>query len=137
MIEVLVAAVVGMTLHEAAHAYVARLHGDPTAALLGRATLNPLAHLDPVGSVLLPAASWLLLGVPVGWGRTVPINRLRLRRRGYLLAVAAGPAANLYVSGVFALGGLWSGALVNLVLAGLNLLPVGNLDGRRILQELI
>jgi Zn-dependent protease len=136
------ALLVAATVHEYAHAYVAVRLGDPTPKRLGRLTLNPLAHLDPWGTLLL-----LLVGF--GWAKPVPVNPVYFSdpRRGMLLVAAAGPVANLIL--LVALGSLsrtgfspepgWIWALwlrliyVNAVLAVFNLLPVPPLDGSRIL----
>jgi len=148
--------VFAITLHEAAHGYVARIFGDRTAELQGRITLNPLAHIDPVGTILVPAVLILTakLGGPAfvfGWAKPVPVNfgNLRNPRRDMLWVAAAGPAAN------FAMAVFWAIALkllamtggsvapygllmakvgisVNLVLMALNLLPIPPLDGGRI-----
>ena len=146
------AIIVGLTLHEGAHAWAADRLGDPTPRRLGRLSLNPLVHLDLVGTVLL-----VLLHV--GWGRPVPIDRRYLRqpRRDLLLIALAGPLANLLLA--FALGtilrtGLFQplqvdptgravlellhiAVLLNLVLAVFNLLPVPPLDGSKILTSLL
>jgi Zn-dependent protease len=134
-LEMVVAAALGMVLHEAAHASAAYAGGDPTGYFLGRLTLNPLRHLDPAGSFLVPLCSYLLAGIVVGWGRPVPINRRALSRSAYIAALAAGPAANLWLAAVCWIGGLDAGAVVNLVLAAINLVPVDPLDGGRILEE--
>ena len=148
--------VFAITLHEAAHGYVARIFGDRTAELQGRITLNPLAHIDPVGTILVPAVLILTakLGGPAfvfGWAKPVPVNfgNLRNPRRDMLWVAAAGPGAN------FAMAVFWAIALkllamtggsvapygllmakvgisVNLVLMALNLLPIPPLDGGRI-----
>jgi Zn-dependent protease len=147
-----------ITLHEAAHGYVARRFGDRTAELLGRITLNPLRHIDPIGTVLVPAMLYLTAGPQFifGWAKPVPVNfgNLRHPKRDMLWVAAAGPLAN------FAMAFLWtlalrlafgeSGAMsqglalmarigisVNLVLMALNLLPIPPLDGGRIAVSLL
>jgi Zn-dependent protease len=149
--------VLAITLHEAAHGYVARIFGDQTAWMLGRVTLNPLKHIDPVGTILVPGMM-LLLHVPFlfGWAKPVPVNfgNLRNPKRDMLWVAAAGPAANfamaigwavvVIVSGA---GGAWPseslwtmaqvGYQINLVLMALNLLPVPPLDGGRIAVSLL
>ena len=150
----LIPVVLSLSVHEWAHAWCAFQLGDDTAARAGRLTLNPLEHLDPVG-LLLP-----LLGVPFGWARPVPVDPGRMRgaslRAGIVLVAAAGPLANLLLAlGATLVMGLWarldpsaaasSGAgwkllellaLVNLLLALFNVIPVPPLDGSRILDGL-
>ena len=149
--------VLAITLHEAAHGYVAKLFGDRTAEMLGRVTLNPIRHIDPVGTVLLPGAM-LLLGSPFifGWAKPVPVNfgNLRHPKRDMIWVAGAGPGSNfvqamfwaiLFVastgSGVFGSVGLAKmaqiGIMANLVLMALNLLPIPPLDGGRILIGLL
>jgi len=147
--------VLALTVHEWAHARVALHLGDDTALRQGRLTLNPLAHLDPVGTILLP-----LLGVPFGWAKPVPVDPSRFRPdvtmgTGLLLTAAAGPVSNLILAmlsgaalrlagGVFALA-LHPAAefllirftVINLAMAVFNLLPVPPLDGSRIVDGLI
>lgn len=154
-VALLVPLLLALAVHEWAHAWVASLLGDDTAERLGRLTLNPLAHVDPVGTLLLP-----LLGVPFGWAKPVPVEPTRFRQdvtmtRGLLLTAAAGPASNLV------LGMICAGALrlldlapgggagrslesllsisvqLNLALALFNLLPIPPLDGSRIVDGLI
>jgi len=152
-----------ITIHEAAHGYAARHFGDPTAWQAGRISLNPIRHIDPVGTLLVPGlilvTSYLASGTAMlfGWAKPVPVNFSRLRRpkADMLWVAAAGPAVNL----VMALG--WGGLLklavlmplnaysrplaemsvtginVNLVLMVLNLLPLPPLDGGRIAVSLL
>jgi Zn-dependent protease len=154
--------VLAITLHEAAHGYVAKLFGDRTAEMLGRVTLNPIKHVDPVGTILVPGALWLLAkmagGVPFlfGWAKPVPVNfgNLRHPKRDMIWVAAAGPGSNFVQALVWALvlglaagGGLMSssalgrmayaGIQINLVLMALNLLPIPPLDGGRILVGLL
>src|SRR5271157_1843260 len=93
----LVPLILSLSVHEWAHAWAAWRLGDDTARLLGRMTLNPLAHIDPLGTVLLP-----LLGVPFGWAKPVPVNPLRFRgvsmSIGMLLTAAAGPISNIVLA---------------------------------------
>jgi Zn-dependent protease len=152
-----------LTVHEWAHAWTALRLGDDTAKMLGRVTLNPLDHIDPVGTLLLP-----LLGAPFGWAKPVPINPLRFRSEinmplGVLLTAAAGPISNLLLAvvGCAALAGmatfadtaalsgrdlriagaisqlLQSLVLINVLLACFNLLPIPPLDGSRIVDAMM
>lgn len=135
----------GLVLHELAHAWTADRLGDPTARLAGRLTLNPLAHLDPLGTVLL-----LLFGF--GWARPTPVEPANLRspRRDDVLVTAAGPLANLGIAfavllalralpglGASGASALWTVAAVNVYLALFNLLPIPPLDGSHILFGLL
>ncbi|RPH66813.1 MAG: site-2 protease family protein [Burkholderiales bacterium] len=153
--------ILAITLHEAAHAFVAAQLGDRTAELQGRVTLNPLRHVDPVGTLLVPAlilfASKALAGggLLFGWAKPVPIvqSNLRSPRRDMGLVAAAGPGANLVMAlgwafalklmTLFGIGGEFfprmaiAGIFVNLALAALNLLPVPPLDGGRIVTSLL
>ena len=153
--------VFAITLHEAAHGYAAKRFGDRTAELAGRITLNPLRHVDPVGTILVPGMLLLMAkygGPPFvfGWAKPVPVNfgNLRHPKRDMLWVAAAGPGANLAMAVFWALAlklSVTAGALasahlaamanigigVNLVLMALNLLPVPPLDGGRIAISLL
>jgi Zn-dependent protease len=150
----LVALVIAITVHECSHAWAANRLGDSTAASLGRVTLNPLKHLDPMGSMMMLVTT--ITGLGIGWGKPVPVASYRLRygpRLGNGLVSVAGPAANIVAAVIFAaagrLIGLWAGApsillqvtdfvvLVNLVIAFFNLLPVPPLDGFAVLVALL
>ncbi|MDR2365686.1 MAG: site-2 protease family protein [Zoogloeaceae bacterium] len=148
-----------VTLHEAAHAYVARYFGDDTAARLGRITLNPLPHIDPIGTLLLPVGLFLLSGgaFAFGYAKPVPVDFSRLRRpkQDMLWVAAAGPGANLLMVVGWALlhkltfgippngytlalaSMCFFGVTINLVLMLLNLLPLLPLDGGRIVVSLL
>ncbi|MEW6168007.1 MAG: site-2 protease family protein [Pseudomonadota bacterium] len=146
-----------ITVHEASHGYVARAFGDPTADSQGRLTLNPLRHIDPVGTVIVPILLLVLGGFLFGWAKPVPVDMRRLRhpRRDMAIVAAAGPLSNLAMAigwGLLlklALGagseGLWlglrymavAGILINVVLMVLNLLPLPPLDGGRVLAGLV
>jgi Zn-dependent protease len=152
-----------ITLHEAAHGYVARLFGDNTAYVLGRVSLNPVRHIDLVGTILLPVAILVaskLLGsggILFGWAKPVPVDFSALRhpKRDMLWVAAAGPFANLVMAALWALVFKFTlmaphngftlplslmaeaGITVNLVLMVLNLLPILPLDGGRIAVSLL
>ena len=152
-----------ITLHEAAHGYVARYFGDMTAHAQGRISLNPLRHIDPVGTVLVPAVILIASsvaggqGLLFGWAKPVPVNYSALRRPRQHMAwvAAAGPGANLAMAlawaavlkiailmadggAALALGAVArAGIIVNLVLMFLNLLPILPLDGGRIVASLL
>ena len=149
-----------ITLHEAAHGYVARMFGDHTAAIAGRITLNPLRHIDPIGTIVVPLAILLLSslggsGFLFGWAKPVPVNfgNLRKPKQQMIWVAAAGPGANiamaigwalffnlLSVFGVqerFFVEMATAGIMVNIGLMALNLLPVPPLDGGRIVTGLL
>lgn len=98
-----------ITVHEAAHGYAARHYGDLTADAAGRISLNPVRHIDPVGTLLVPALTMLLGGILFGWAKPVPVNFAKLHhpKRDMLWVAAAGPAANL----VMAFSGRWRSSL--------------------------
>ena len=139
-------------VHEVAHGYVALLNGDSTARMLGRITLNPVPHIDPIGTILLPL---LLLmthaGILFGWAKPVPVNPLNYRnyRWGEFAVSAAGPLSNLALAALFSvllrLGfdnvGLmklaYFGVSINIFLALFNLIPIPPLDGSHILAILL
>jgi Zn-dependent protease len=146
-----------ITLHEAAHGYVARYFGDMTADREGRISLNPIHHIDPVGTILLPILTLWLGGVLFGWAKPVPVNfgALRQPKKDMLWVALAGPVTNLFM----ALGwGLLKrlaltfqdnyfaepmmemaqiGITINVVLIALNMLPLPPLDGGRVAVSLL
>jgi Zn-dependent protease len=154
-----------ITLHEVSHGWVAKLLGDPTAKMLGRLTVNPFKHIDPVGTVVVPLGLLVLTsltpGPPFvfGWAKPVPVNSRNLRhpQRDMAIVAAAGPMANLVMALFWALMiklglGLldtlnWvavplvymgiAGITINILLMVLNLLPVPPLDGGRVVSGLL
>ena len=146
-----------ITLHEVAHGWVAKKFGDRTAERLGRLSLNPLQHIDPIGTLLVPGLMLLFSNMIFGWAKPVPVDfgKLRNPRRDMVWVAIAGPAANLLMAIFWALMirlaialnseflsqplGLMgrAGIMINVVLMVLNLLPVPPLDGGRIALGLL
>ncbi len=148
-----------ITVHEAAHGWMARRLGDATAMMLGRVTLNPLKHVDPIGTILVPVIFFSFLHFLFGWAKPVPVNWRNLRnpRRDMVLVALAGPGANLIMAVFWALAtqlGValfdtfeWmamplifmgsAGVWINSILMVLNLLPILPLDGGRVLAGLL
>lgn len=148
-----------VTVHEAAHGWVADRLGDPTARQLGRITFNPIPHIDPIGTLLVPLVMLSLTGFLIGWAKPVPVSigRLRSPKRDMAIVAAAGPGVNLLMALAWSLLLLLAhqfvhsaqaiavplllmgvaGVFVNLVLMALNLLPIPPLDGGRILTGLL
>jgi Zn-dependent protease len=148
-----------ITVHEAAHGWVAKRLGDQTASLLGRVTLNPLRHIDIIGTIVVPLTMFALTGFLFGWAKPVPVDGRKLRqpRRDMALVAIAGPGANLIMAIVWAglihLGIIlgddyaWfalplvymgsAGILINAFLMVLNLLPILPLDGGRVFVSLL
>jgi Zn-dependent protease len=151
-----------IVVHEVAHAYVARMQGDNTAFMLGRITLNPIPHMDPLGSVLLPGIMALTGGPILGWAKPVPVNARNFRnyKRGDILVSLAGVASNLVLAVVFTLllaatlaaavafpeqTRVWAvllamfqaGIYINFLLAFFNLIPIPPLDGSHVFVYLL
>lgn len=144
-----------ITLHEAAHGYVAKMFGDNTAYVLGRVSLNPARHIDPFGTVIFPLLTLFLGGMLFGWAKPVPVNQGQLRepRRHMVWVVLAGPGANFLMALMWAVllrillsmgqaeGFLWevsrAGISINLILMVLNLLPIPPLDGGRVVMNIV
>jgi Zn-dependent protease len=145
--------IISVIVHEISHGYMANHLGDPTARLQGRLTMNPIPHIDPLGSVIVPGLLALSgTGVIFGWAKPVPYNPYNLNSRyGDALVAAAGPASNLVLAVLAALmfrltpmtaadpTGLFLLAvvLINIVLMVFNLVPIPPLDGSKILFEFI
>ena len=146
-----------ITLHEAAHGYVARHFGDMTAYQQGRISLNPLRHIDPIGTVLVPLLTLFVGGILFGWAKPVPVNFAALRhpKKDMLWVAIAGPATNLVMALGWALvykfawtfpdnyfaepmlGMAEWGIKINVILMVLNLLPLPPLDGGRVAVSLL
>lgn len=145
-----------ITLHEVAHGWVASLFGDQTARLAGRLTLNPVKHIDPLGTIAIPLLSLLLSSFIFGWARPVPVDSRNLRNPRYqmVLVSLAGPGANflmaLFWASIAKIGmnvNQWTGApliymgeagiMINIILGVLNCLPIPPLDGGRALYNIL
>lgn len=146
-----------ITVHEVAHGWVANRLGDPTARMLGRLTLNPIKHIDPIGTILIPAVLLALGGFMFGWAKPVPVTAQNLKnpRRDMAIVAAAGPAVNLIMAVLWALVARFAqwlpveslvtpltymgfaGISINILLAVLNLLPIPPLDGGRVVSNLL
>ncbi len=146
-----------ITLHEAAHGYVARHFGDMTAYQQGRISLNPLRHIDPVGTILFPLLTLWMGGILFGWAKPVPVNFAALRnpKKDMLWVAIAGPASNLFMALCWAflykmamlfqgnyfaeplMGMAEWGIRINVVLMALNMLPLPPLDGGRVAVSLL
>lgn len=156
MVFSVVAFIIAIASHEAAHAWAAYKLGDTTAQSAGRMTFNPIAHIDPVGTIILPALL-ILTQFPVvfGWAKPVPVNPLNFSspRKGMMITGSAGPISNFLVAGFFAVIfrmastwiylPSWMGmffvycVLINLVIGFFNLIPVPPLDGSNILAGIL
>ncbi|HLF67212.1 MAG TPA: site-2 protease family protein [Gammaproteobacteria bacterium] len=148
-----------ITVHEVAHGWVANKLGDPTARLLGRLTLNPIKHIDPIGTILVPGILLLLGGFIFGWAKPVPITwqNLKHKRRDVALVSLAGPLSNLvmaifwailfkialnfnpqpinYAFAILVMSQI--GVVINIILMVLNLIPIPPLDGSRVVSSFL
>jgi len=148
-----------ITLHEVGHGWAAMQLGDSTAKDLGRLSLNPLKHIDPVGTIAVPLLMFFTIGIVFGWAKPVPVNwnQLRNTKRDIALVALAGPAANLLMIGIWLIiaklfiaaadqGNTvahivilmsWAGIVINSLLMILNLFPLPPLDGSRVVFSLL
>ncbi len=154
-IAIIVVLILSIVLHEVSHGYAANALGDPTARLAGRLSPNPIRHIDPVGSILVPALLFFSgTGLLFGWAKPVPYNPYNLsnQRWGDAIVAAAGPLTNLLLALIFALILRGAGALdlspsflelakyivyINILLALFNSIPIPPLDGSKVLESIL
>lgn len=156
---VLLPVLFAIVFHEVAHGYAAYKLGDPTAKMLGRLSLNPVKHIDPVGTILIPLVLLSFGGILFGWAKPVPVTEQNLRnpRRDAMIVAAAGPLSNIIMAVIWGvifklvimnvqvatpriqlfLAMCSAGISINLILAVLNMLPIPPLDGSRIVSKLL
>ena len=147
--------IMSVIAHEVSHGYAAAFLGDPTARMAGRLSLNPVKHIDPVGSIAVPLLSYMLGGFIFGWAKPVPYNPYNLRdqRWGPAIVAAAGPAMNIAIAIIFGMLVRFAAPLgianeafyslaimivfINVLLALFNLIPIPPLDGSKILSAFL
>jgi Zn-dependent protease len=152
---IIIALIMSIILHEMAHGYAANALGDPTARLQGRLSGNPLVHIDPLGSIIIPAFLFLThAGILFGWAKPVPYNPYNLSNQkwGEALVAAAGPATNIAIALIFSaiirsaavldlapsfVQIAWYVVYINILLALFNMLPIPPLDGSKILTAIL
>jgi Zn-dependent protease len=157
---IIIILIMSVVIHEVSHGYAALALGDSTAKYQGRLTLNPIAHIDPIGSILVPLLGYFAGGFIIGWAKPVPFNPYNLRsirglpaQAGEALVAVAGPASNLILASVFAIiirvvlaYGIMNQAflslasyivVINITLAIFNLIPIPPLDGSKILFAIL